>query len=130
MVVRSLKQHTSVGNKVAIQRKSRIIAGNRQHWWYLVRSDESILEKLDSEWEQVRSATDSARWKLELCQRPKRSNPAVEHQPEEESPESEHMDNGEESDASATQSNATSCPDGDPPAVDQAEAPFLGPPPN
>ena len=130
MVVRILKQHTSVGNKVAIQRKSRIIFDNRQHWWYLVRSDESILEKLDSEWARVRSDTDSARWKLELCQRPKRSNPAVEHQPEEESPESEHMDNGEENDASAIQSNATTCPDGDPPAVDQAEAPFLGPPPN
>ena len=43
------------------------------------------------------------------------------------SPESEHMDNGEENDASAT---AITCPDGDPPAVDQAEAPFLGPPPN
>ena len=89
MVVRSLKQHTSVGNKVAIQRKYRIISGSRQHWWYLVRSDESILKKLDSEWEQVRSATDSARWKLELCQ---------------------------EINASATQSNATSCPDGDPPS--------------
>ena len=71
-IVKTLKQHTSVGNKVAIQRKIRRIANNRMHWWYLVRSDESVLEELDKEWEQVTSATDSARWKLEQCRRPKK----------------------------------------------------------
>lgn len=71
-IVKILKQHTSVGNKVAIQRKIRRMANNRLHWWYLVRSDENVLEELDKEWEQVTSATDSARWKLEQCRRPKK----------------------------------------------------------
>ena len=31
---------------------------------------------LDSEWESVKSSTDSAWWKLEHCQRPWRHNPA------------------------------------------------------
>ena len=63
-VVKILKQYTSVGNKVAIQRKFRRLANDRLHWWYLIRSDESILEVLDSEWERVKSTTESARWKL------------------------------------------------------------------
>ena len=71
-IAKTLKQHTSVGNKVAIQRKIRRMANNRLHWWYLVRSDENVLEELDKEWEQVASATDSARWKLEQCRRPKK----------------------------------------------------------
>ena len=113
---------------MAIQRKSRRLPNNRLHWWYLVRSDESILETLDSEWEQVKSATDSARWKLEHCQGLKGHNPAAEHQ--EGSPEQHsdlHPDNGEEA---SFISNETACPDGDHPATDQAElkAPFLGAP--
>lgn len=71
-IAKTLKQHTSVGNKVAIQQKSRRMANNRLHWWYLVRSDESILEQLDREWDQVSSATGSAQWKLEQCRRPKK----------------------------------------------------------
>ena len=125
MIVKVLKQHTSVGNKVAIQQKSRWLPSGRLHWWYLVRSDESIPETFDSEWEQVKSATDSARWKLEYCQRPNRLNPATEHQ--EGSPEQSsdlQPGNGEETQAS-TISNETVCPGGDPPAVDQVEAPFL-----
>ena len=73
----------------------------------------------------MKSATDSARWRLEYCQKPKRLNPATEHQKG--SPEQLsdlQPENGEETHAS-TISNETVCPDGDPPAVDQAEAPFL-----
>ena len=76
-VAKVLKKRSSVGNKVAIQRKSQRLANDRVHWWFLVRSDESVLKVLDSEWELVKDATDSERWKLEHCQRPKRHSTAA-----------------------------------------------------
>ena len=106
---------------MAIQRKFRRLANDRLHWWYLVRSDESILEVLDSEWERVKSTTESAWWKLEHCQRPKRYNPATEceeSRPEQTSGLQSAAENNEET-------NETSSPDGDSQA-DQAEVPFLG----
>lgn len=112
-----LKQHTSVGNKVAIQRKFRRLANDRLNWWYLVRSDESVLEVLDSEWEQVKSATESAQWKLEHCQRPKRQNPAaeVEEQSSTQPSVQAAIDDAEET-------SETNAPNGDS-QTDESEAP-------
>ena len=62
-------------------------------------------------------STESARWKLEHCQRPKTYNPAAEC-PEQTSGLQPAAENDEET-------NETSSPDGDSQA-DQAEVPFLG----
>ncbi len=65
----TLKKLTSVGNKIAVKRKTRKHEGSgKTRWWFLLKSDENVLKKLDNEWESIQLQT---KWKLECCSTPR-----------------------------------------------------------
>ena len=67
----TLKKLTSVGSKIAVKRKtrrSRQEGSGKTRWWFLLKSDENVLKKLDDEWETIRLQT---KWKLEFCSAPR-----------------------------------------------------------
>ena len=64
----TLKKLTSVGNKLMIRRKSRPgSASGKSTYWFIIKSNEDVLQKLDEEWDQVQMQIG---WKLENCYRP------------------------------------------------------------
>ena len=65
----TLKKLTSDGSKIAVKRKTRRYEGSgKTRWWFLLKSDENVLKKLDDEWESIRLQT---KWKLECCSAPR-----------------------------------------------------------
>lgn len=64
----TLKKLTSIGNKLSVRRRSRPGSNSgKSTYWFIIRSNEDILLKLDEEWDQVQMQIG---WKLENCYRP------------------------------------------------------------
>ena len=66
-VLATLRKLTSVAENVEVRRKFKKRDGSEIRWWFLIRGDESVLQTLQMEWENVENSTS---WKLELCHRP------------------------------------------------------------
>ena len=76
-VLATLRKLTSVAENVEVRRKFKKRDGSEIRWWFLIRGDESVLQTLQMEWENVENSTT---WKLELCHRP--SSPTPEQLPQ------------------------------------------------
>ena len=64
----TLKKLTSVASKIAVKRKTRKHeSSGKTRWWFLLKSDENVLNMLDTEWEGIQLQT---KWKLERCSAP------------------------------------------------------------
>ena len=73
----TLKKLTSIGSKLSIRRRSRPGSNSgKSTYWFIIRSNENILQKLDEEWDQVQMQIG---WKLENCYRPMPSQQVQAH---------------------------------------------------
>ena len=63
-VASTLQKLTTVGNQISVRKKTR---SDTNRWWFLLKGTESLLCKLEGEWDKVSLQTN---WKLEPCTKP------------------------------------------------------------
>jgi len=70
-ILTTLQKLSTVAERVEVRRKFKKRKNNTTQWWFLIRGEEQVLQKLEQEWERVQTQTS---WKLERCHRPIDSN--------------------------------------------------------
>ena len=65
-ILTTLQKLSTVAERVEVRRKFKKRKNNTTQWWFLIRGEEQVLQKLEQEWERVQTQTS---WKLERCHR-------------------------------------------------------------
>ena len=64
-VQRAIHQFPTVpDSSIEVRRKYKTLKNAKQRWWYVLKAEEELLQRLDGEWEGVKLQTG---WKLEPC---------------------------------------------------------------
>ena len=64
-VQRAIHQFSTVPDgSIEVRRKYKTLKNAKQRWWYVLKAEEELLQRLDGEWEGVKLQTG---WKLEPC---------------------------------------------------------------
>ena len=66
-VLSTLQRLTTTAEKVEVRRKFKKRDNNEIRWWFLIRGEETDLQTLETQWENVENSTS---WKLERCFQP------------------------------------------------------------
>ena len=66
-VLSTLQRLTTVAENVEVRRKFKKRGNTGVRWWFLIRSEETVLQNLDREWVNIEN---SMSWKLERYYQP------------------------------------------------------------